>query len=45
LGDPSRTFLDPAELLDGAYERPLRYVKNLLEQEIERYNLEKYGAG
>jgi hypothetical protein len=44
LGDPSRTFLDPAELLGGEYERPLRYVKNLLEQEIERYNREKYGA-
>jgi len=44
LGDSSRTFLDPAELLGGEYERPLRYVKNLLEQEIERYNREKYGA-
>ena len=45
LGDASRTFLDPAELLGGEYERPFRYVKSPLEQAIERYNREKYGAG
>ena len=45
LGDVSRTFLDPAELLGGEYERPFQYVMSPLEQAIERYNREKYGAG
>ncbi len=45
LGDASRTFLDPAELLGGEYERPFQYVMSPLEQAIERYNREKYGAG
>lgn len=45
LGDASRTFLDPAELLGNEYEQPFRHVKIPLEQAIERYNREKYGAG